>query len=91
MLERNIDKLFLLGEIAGPSCLQLVRLLFQYNSTVQAIASATMMMSALQRGEALGHITQHLALIDQVIAKCEHEVRPIHDSVKEYEDAQSKS
>jgi hypothetical protein len=83
MLERNIDKLFLLGDIAGPSCLHLVRLLFQYNSTVQAIASATMMMSASQRREALGHITQHLTLIDQVIAKCEHEVQPIHDSVKE--------
>jgi hypothetical protein len=82
MLERNIDKLFLLGEIAGPSCLHLVRLIFQYNSTVQAIASATMMMNASQRREALEHIAQHLVLLDQVVAKCEHEVRPIHDSVK---------
>ena len=83
MLERNIDKLFLLGEIAGPSCLHLVRLIFQYNSTVEAIASATMMKNASERQEALGHIAQHLALLDQVVAKCEHEVQPIHDSVKE--------
>jgi len=83
MLERYIDKLFLLGDIAGPSCLHLVRLIMQYNSTVQNIASATLMMSGVQRQEALGHIAEHLSLIDQVIAKCEHEVRPIHDSVKE--------
>jgi hypothetical protein len=31
----------------------------------------------------LGRIGQHLTLLDQVIAKCEREVRPIHDSVKE--------
>ncbi len=93
MLERNIDKLFLVGDIAGPSCLHLVRLLFQYkyNSTVEEIASATMMMSASQRREAIGHITQHLALIDQVMAKCEHEVRPIHDLVKEKENARANS
>jgi predicted component of type VI protein secretion system len=83
MLERNIDKLFLLGEIAGPSCLHLVRLIMQYNSAVQNIARATLIMNAAQRQEALGHIADHLSLIEQVIAKCEHEVRPIHDSVKE--------
>jgi hypothetical protein len=41
------------------------------------------MMSGAQRQEALGHIAEHLSLIEQVIAKCEHEVRPIHDWVKE--------
>jgi hypothetical protein len=83
MLDRYIDKLYLLGDVAGPSCLHLVRLIMQYNSTVQNIASATLMMNAAQRQEALGHISEHLSLITQVIAKCEHEVRPIHDSVKE--------
>jgi hypothetical protein len=83
MLDRYIDKLYLLGEIAGPSCLHLVRLIMQYNSTVQNIAAATLMMNGPQRQEALHHISEHLSLIDQVIAKCEHEVRPIHDSVKE--------
>jgi hypothetical protein len=35
MVERNIDKLFLLGDAAGPSCLSVVRVIFQYNETVQ--------------------------------------------------------
>ena len=83
MLERYIDKLFLLGDIGGPSCLHLVRLIMQYNSTVQNIAGATLMMSATQRQEALSNIAAHLSLIGQVIEKCEHEVRPIHDSVRE--------
>lgn len=83
MLERYIDKLYLLGEIAGPSCLHLVRLIMQYNSTVVNIAGATFAMNVVQRQEALGHIAAHLTLIDQVIEKCEREVRPIHDSVKE--------
>jgi len=41
------------------------------------------MMNGAQRQEALGHIAEHLSLIDKVIAKCEDEVRPIHASVKE--------
>jgi len=36
MLERNIDRLFMLGDVAGPNCLHLVRLLMQYNTTVKA-------------------------------------------------------
>jgi hypothetical protein len=83
MLERNIDKLFLLGEIAGPSCLQLVRLIMQYNSTAQAIASASIVMNAAQKREALSKIADHLSLLDKVVTKCEHEVRPVHESIKE--------
>lgn len=82
MLERNIDKLFLLGEVAGPSCLQLVRLLLQYNAFIETVATSSLMMSAAQRREALTHINEHLTLLDQVVTKSEHEVRPVHDSVK---------
>ena len=83
MLERNIDKLFLLGDAAGPSCLSLVRFIFQYNETVQRIASEAMMMNAPQRVEALGQIEKHLTLLDKIVEKCTHEVGPIHNSVKE--------
>jgi len=34
MIELNIDQLFLLGELAGPSCLQLVGMLSQYSRFV---------------------------------------------------------
>jgi hypothetical protein len=33
-------------------------------------------------GRSGGQLEGHLALLDKVIAKCEHEVQPIHDAVK---------
>jgi len=82
MMERNIDKLFVLGDVAGPSCVHLVRLILQYNATVASIASHMVSLNAEQWVEAAGHIEGHLTLLDKVIEKCEHEVRPIHDSIK---------
>ena len=82
MMERNIDKLFILGDVAGPSCVHLVRLLIQYNTTVERFASYIMTLNAEQWIEATGHLEEHLALLDQVIAKCKHEVEPIHDAIK---------
>jgi hypothetical protein len=82
MMERNIDKLFLLGGLAGPSCLHLVRLLQQYDATVEGIVSRVAMLNAEQWVEAVGHLEKHITLLDSVIDKCEHEVRPIHDSIK---------
>src|SRR5258708_3422376 len=38
MLERNVDNLYLLGEPAGPACLQLVNVLNQYNALVMDVA-----------------------------------------------------
>ena len=82
MIERNIDKLFILGDVAGPSCVHLVRLLLQYSDTVQMISQHIVMMNADQWTEAIDQLEQHLALLDSVIGKCEHEIRPIHDSIK---------
>jgi hypothetical protein len=81
MLERNIDKLYVLGDVAGPSCLHLVRLLIQYNTTVQQLAAHVAVMNAEQWLEAVDHLYAHLRLLDGVIDKCEHEVKPIHDSI----------
>jgi hypothetical protein len=30
MIDRNVDRLFMLGDLAGPACLQLVSVLLQY-------------------------------------------------------------
>ncbi|WP_316168410.1 MULTISPECIES: hypothetical protein [unclassified Bradyrhizobium] len=82
MMERNVDKLFLLGEVAGPSCLHLVRLIMQYNSTIDGIAAHVAVMNAEQWVEAVRQIDDHLKLLDGVVAKCENEVKPIHDAIK---------
>lgn len=82
MLERNIDKLFILGDVAGPSCLHLVRLILQYNAFIERVVARIAILNAEQWVEAASHIEKHLTLLDKVIEKCEHEVRPIHDSVK---------
>jgi hypothetical protein len=82
MLDRYTDKLFLLGEIAGPSCLHLVRMLLQYNAVVDAMAARITALNYDEWTEALSHIEKHLMLLDAIFAKCEHEVKPIHDAVE---------
>jgi len=82
MLDRYTDKLFLLGEIAGPACLSLVRTLTQYNQIVGGIAARLPMLNADEWPEALSHVDKHLTLLDAIIAKCEHEVKPIHDAIE---------
>src|SRR5271165_392696 len=82
MLDRNIDRLFMLGDLAGPACLQLVNLLFQYDTLVQNVTSRMMMLNADQWPEDIKHLQEHLTLLEGVIAKCKHEVRPIHDAIK---------
>jgi hypothetical protein len=82
VMDRNTDRLFLLGDLAGPSCVHLVRLLMQYNEFVGRLASHIVMLNAQQWPEAVNQLEEHLALLDAVIAKCDAEVRPIHDSIK---------
>lgn len=81
MLDRNIDKLFMLG-VPGVVCLQLVNVIWQHNALADDIAARVAMMNAQRWPEAIGHLEQHLDLIDKVVAKCAHDVRPLHDSVK---------
>jgi hypothetical protein len=82
MLDRNIDRLFMLGDIAGPACLQLVNVLLQYNTLVDEIAARIVSMNAGQWMEAIGHLEHHLTLLDGVVTKCKHEVAPLHDAVR---------
>jgi hypothetical protein len=82
MMERNIDKLFILGDLAAPTCLDVVRLLLQHDALVEGIAAHVATLNAEQWVEAVDRLGEHLTLLDKVIEKCEHEVRPIHDAIK---------
>jgi hypothetical protein len=81
MLDRYTDKLFLLGDIAGPSCVHLVRMILQYNSVADSMASRVAVLNADEWPEAIGHIEKHLGLLDKIIAKCKQEVQPLHDAI----------
>jgi hypothetical protein len=82
MFDRNIDRLFMLGAKAGPSCLQLVNVLLQYNTFVNEISQRTMMLGPNQWANGLDQLDEHLTLLSGVIVKCECDVRPLHDAVK---------
>jgi hypothetical protein len=82
MIERNVDRLFMLGEPAGPACLQLVNVINQYNAFVHEIAARTTMMNATQWSEGVGQLKQHLTLLEAVVATCKHHVAPMHDAIK---------
>ena len=82
MLDRNIDRLFMLGDLAGPTCVQLVNVLLQYDTLVQNVTSRMMMLNADQWPEAVKQLQEHLTLLEGVVAKCKHEVRLIHDAIK---------
>jgi hypothetical protein len=83
MLERNIDKLFILGDVAGPTCIQLSRLIIQYNATVETITQRILTLNADQWITAIQQVYEHLALLDKVVDKADHEVRPIHDRYRD--------
>ena len=82
MLDRNVDRLFMLGKRAGPSCLQLINVMLQYNAFVDEIAARTAIMNANQWAEGISHLEAHLKLLDGVIDKCEQEVAPMHNAIK---------
>lgn len=82
MIDRNIDRLFMLGAKAGPSCLQLVNVLLQYNALVSEISQRTMVLGPNQWANGLNQLSEHLTLLSVVILKCESDVRPLHDAIK---------
>ena len=72
----------MLGKRAGPSCLQLINVMLQYNAFVDEIAARTAIMNANQWAEGISHLEAHLKLLDGVIDKCEQEVAPMHNAIK---------
>jgi len=67
MLERNIDKLFLLGDDAGVCCLQLVRLIFEHQAKVADISSRIVTMDKGQWPEIIDDLQKQLDLLDKSI------------------------
>jgi|GEM_PF-1972163 len=82
MVERNIDNLYLLGEPAGPALLQLVNLIWQYNSLAVDISQRIVLLDANQWKLAVDQLLPRLALLTQVTKKVAEEVQPLHDSVR---------
>jgi len=82
MIDRNIDRLFMLGGVAGPSCLQLVGSLLQYNTLVEEFAARMMSMNAEQWTSRVPYLEENISLVSKAIEKCEREVWPIHNAIK---------
>ena len=82
MIDRNIDRLFMLGGSAGPSCLQLVGGLFQYNNLVEQFTNGMMSMNAAEWTSRMPDLEKSVSLVGDAIEQCEREVRPIHDRIK---------
>jgi hypothetical protein len=81
MIERNIDRLYILGDIAGPTCIHLARIIIQYNFTEGRLVQPVLNLNANQWTIAVQEIFNHLDLLDKVIDESDREVRPIHDKV----------
>ncbi len=60
----------------------MINVIWQHNELADQLASRVVMMNAEQWPEAIGHLEQHLNLLEDVVVKCRHEVGPIHDTVK---------
>ena len=78
MFLRSIDQFSSLGEKAGPLCLEMASLLFQYNA---ALNQATSLMVSLGADEwaaqGVRRLETHLASLERVATKCEAELGPI--------------
>jgi hypothetical protein len=81
LIDRNIEHLFLLGKNAGPSCLQLVNSIFQFNAFVTAMAARSVMMDIRQWEADVDRLLEQLQLLQSIIAKCKKEVAGLRDQI----------
>jgi len=77
MLERNIDKLFILGDDAGVCCLQLVRLIFEHQAKVADIASRIVTMNQGQWPAVVDDLQKQLDLLDKSIEACTYKIQKL--------------
>jgi hypothetical protein len=82
MLNRSIDRLFILGDSAGLSCITLVRLLTQYNERLANLSACLGAMDQHQWPDAVRVLIERLKLFRESAIDCEHKVRPIYLSAK---------
>jgi len=78
MLNNNIGLLFMLGEPAGPACLQLVSLVFQYDALVRDITSRIVTRHKDEWAATdIQHLEEHVTSLEEVVTKCKNAVQPI--------------
>jgi hypothetical protein len=79
LLNRSVDQLYIVGE-AGPTLLQLISVVLQYNNLITALAEQ--MRQHVDRFDPPEHqkdLSGHLHAIGQDIADAERLIAPIHD------------
>jgi len=80
MLDRNVDQLYLLGESAGPTVLQLVTVALQYNAMIEVASSRCLNEAHVSPRVHANHLLGHITLMDKLIGEAGKEIKPIHDS-----------
>lgn len=77
MLERFIDQLFILGDSAGPVCLQLVASLLKYRALAGSISSSMMVLNADSWAEEIiEKLDANLTTLGVRVAECKNELQP---------------
>jgi hypothetical protein len=79
LLTRNVDNLYLLGEQAGPTCLQLVSVILQYNDLVQSAAAQLADKAKGEWTDLLHALEGHLTAIETLLGQAQKEIGPVHD------------
>ncbi len=79
MLDRNVDRLYLLGEPAGPTVLQLISVALQYNAMLDQLASRCLTEAHVSPRVYAGHLLGHMTAMEKLIADAGNELKPIHD------------
>jgi hypothetical protein len=77
ILERNVDKLYMLGEPAGPLCLRLIHMLFEQDMQTVASVSSMGPMSRYEWPPVVDELERSLAGLSDKVAECERAVQPI--------------
>jgi hypothetical protein len=79
LLTRNIDQLYLLGD-AGPSLLQLVSIVLQYDDMLDTLAGNVAQEIVLaDPGAHAASFANHLTVIGQLLREADERLGPIHD------------
>jgi hypothetical protein len=79
LLSRSVDQLYILDE-AGPTLLQLISVILQYNNLIETIASQIRQhVDSFNPSQHQKDVAGHLRVIGQNIAEGERLIAPLHD------------
>ena len=77
ILERNIDRLFMLGDHAGPLCLQLVHMLYEHDVLTSASVSRMGPMGPEEWHAEVDKVNLNLVELNEKVAACKRAVQPL--------------